>query len=45
MSMSTIIKTLSHYLTDKKLDECSLKEYVKTYKDTTNYLNTIINDC
>ena len=45
MSMSTIIKTLSHYLTNKKLNECSLKEYVKTYKDTINYLNTIINDC
>ena len=34
-----------HHLTDKKLNECSLKEYIKAYKDTINHLNTIINDC
>lgn len=45
ISMSTILKTLSHHLTDKKLNECSLKEYIKAYKDTINHLNTIINDC
>lgn len=45
MSMPTIIKTLSHYLTNKKLNECSLKDYIKTYKDTINYLNIITNDC
>ena len=43
MSMPTILKTLSHHLTDK--NECSLKEYIKAYKDTINHLNTIINDC
>jgi hypothetical protein len=45
ISMPTILKTLSHHLTDKKLSECSLKEYIKAYKDTINHLNTIINDC
>ena len=45
ISMPTILKTLSHHLTDKKLNECSLKEYIKAYKDTINHLNTIINDC
>lgn len=45
ISMPTILKTLSYHLTDKKLNECSLKEYIKAYKDTINHLNTIINDC
>lgn len=45
ISMPTILKTLSHHLTDKKLNKCSLKEYIKAYKDTINHLNTIINDC
>ena len=40
ISMPTILKTLSHHLTDKKLNE-----YIKAYKDTINHLNTIINDC
>lgn len=44
MSMPAIFNKLSHILTDRKLDKCSLKQYMRQYKESINELSLLIKD-
>lgn len=45
MSMPVIFTKLSHILTDKQLDKCKLKDYMKIYKESVLYLKELLHDC
>ena len=42
MTLPSIFNKLSHTLTDSKIDKCDLKTYIREYRETVNYLNSII---